>query len=263
MLVGDIGGMAMRHASRARSIVVFGMITTLVMSATAVSASDEEGGSRGNSRLATQQGLVEGGNGPIANSKVTIWEAGKHPGQAKALGSSTTEGDGQFSVDYRPRNPSSVLYVVAEGPESGVRLATVLGVSGFSESVVLNERTTVAAAYAMAQFIEDGRIGGPEPGLPNASTVFRNIVDPANGEIGSVLGSSPNGAETSALPTVNTLANMLAPCVASANCDELFELSAQPGEQPATDTFSAMVDIAHNPGNARWRSCRRRWPPGR
>ena len=62
----------------------------------------------------------------------------------------------------------------------------------------------------MAQFTANGRISGPSPGLPNAAGMARNLVDLATGGVSSVLASPPNGSDTSAVNTFNSLANMVA-----------------------------------------------------
>jgi hypothetical protein len=115
----------------------------------------------------------------------------------------------------------------------------------------LNERTTVATAYAMAQFIEEHEIGGKRPGLQNAAATVRNLVHLNTGEVGFVLRTPPNGNVTLALPTFNSLANMLAACVhTQSNCATLFDAVTTPRGQTPRNTLQAMVNIAHNP----WRN---------
>ena len=46
---------------------------------------------------------------------------------------------------------------------------------------MINERTTVASAYAMTQFIQGGAIAGPSPGVQNAAGMVGNMVDAATG----------------------------------------------------------------------------------
>jgi hypothetical protein len=160
---------------------------------------------------------------------------------------------GRFAISYQPpADPTAVLYLVAEGQRAGgqrsIALAAVLDPARILPDVVVNERTTVATAYAMAQFTNGRRIGGKAPGLQNAAGTAQNLADVATGGIGSVLGSHPNGALTSTLPTFNSLANMLAACVQdAANCEALFAAARPPRGAAPDDTLEAMVNIAHNP----------------
>ena len=207
---------------------------------------------RGGPKKVPQAGVVQSGQDGIPHAKVTIYEAGRSKRSARALGSTRANSDGYFSVRYRAPSRGAVLYLIADGRghQSKVRFATVLGQGPYPDHIVINERTTVATAYAMAQFIDGKRLGGPRPGMPNAASIVQNIADVATGEIGARLSASPNGGETSALPTVNTLANMLAACVEKRRaCRRLFN-AARPsrGKRPS-NTLDAMVDIAHNPGH--------------
>jgi hypothetical protein len=160
---------------------------------------------------------------------------------------------GRFAISYQPpADPTAVLYLVAEGQRAGgqrsIALAAVLDPARILPDVVVNERTTVATAYAMAQFTNGRRVGGKAPGLQNAAGTAQNLADVATGGIGSVLGSHPNGALTSTLPTFNSLANMLAACVQdAANCEALFAAARPPRGAAPDDTLEAMVNIAHNP----------------
>ncbi|MGA9279500.1 prealbumin-like fold domain-containing protein [Ilumatobacter sp.] len=197
-----------------------------------------------------QAGFVLSGSEPVPNATVSILRAGSTISNAQVLGTSTAGADGAFSVSYEsPADPDAVLYAIALGPD-GVRLASVLGASNVPASVIVNERTTVATSFAMAQFIEGAAIGGPDPGMPNAAGTFRNLVDVADGGIGDVLETPPNGDATTTLRTVNSLANMLASCVRSANdCSALFALAPAVDGSLPTNTLDAMSNIAQTPGS--------------
>ncbi len=106
----------------------------------------------------------------------------------------------------------------------------------------------MAAAYALAQFTEGGRVAGPSPGLQNAARMAHNLVDPVTGDIAPVLGTSPNGPDTEALGTFGSLADMVANCIALQQvCDQLVRLAGTPGGAPASDTWQAMVNTARHP----------------
>lgn len=220
------------------------------------------------SYAAEQTGKVKSGNFPIRFSSVTLYSAGNSTNAAPVLlGSAQTDANGAFAIGFSaPTDPHAILYLIADGgivgdglrrnhPSSNaIRLATVLGPGPIAAGVVLNERTTVATAYALAQFLSGDRIVGKSPGLQNAAATTMNLTDPVSGQIGSVLGSAPNGMQNSTLRAFNSLANMLAACVqakTSFACTTLFALTTRDGNVPE-DTLQAALNIARNP----WKSGR-------
>jgi streptogramin lyase len=205
-------------------------------------------------------GFVQSGDEPIDSSTVTLYLTGTGQGP-RILGQSQSDASGFFSISYRrPSNSKAVLYLTADSSlinssqasqvttSDFIRLATVLGTPRVVSEIVINERTTIATAYAMAQFFTSAGIDGTVPGLQNAAAITHNLVDPTDGNIGSVLDTFPNGASTSTRATFNTLANMLASCVRSeTNCDLLFNLATPPGGDSPANTLEAAVNIAHFP----------------
>lgn len=167
------------------------------------------------------------------------------------LARACTGPDGRFRLAYRqPQGPGAVLYLTADGgPQApALRLAAVLG-PGAGPEVVVNERTTVAAAYAFAQFTRHGAVSGGSPGLPNAAAISHNLADVRTGGIAPLLAAPPNGRQTSTLAAFNSLANLLAGCVRGRGCDELLRLAQPPGQPKPEDIFQAAADIARMPGN--------------
>lgn len=210
----------------------------------------------------TQCGVVRSGSSPIAGAEVTLFEAGREAGAAPTvLAHARSGGDGTFGLSYRrPADPDAVLYLTADVEPSGraratgqpaapVRLAAALGAPGGPSSVVINERTTVAAGYALAQFLEGDGFAGSHPGLQNAAAISHNLADITDGDVAPLLASPPNGALTSTLATFNTLADVVAGCVAGRTCRSLFTLAQPPGKSRPTNTLEAVADIARNPGN--------------
>ncbi|WP_406194367.1 NHL repeat-containing protein [Kitasatospora sp. NBC_01560] len=210
-----------------------------------------------------QRGVVRSGDTPLGAAEVTLYRAGRRPGEpAEALARARTDAEGRFRLAYhRPADPRAVLYLFAERGRGGpVGLAAVLGAPHPYPEVVVNERTTVAAAYAMARFAGaaglPGAAGGPGgagisggyPGLQNAAAITHNLADLADGGVARVLATAPNGPETSTLPAFNSLADILAGCVAGQTCEELFRLARRPGQPEPANTFEAAVAVAHAPG---------------
>ena len=74
---------------------------------------------------------------------------------------------------------------------------------------VINERTTVATAYAMSQFFIFNQIDGPYPGLQNAADIVTRLVELDTGDTTFFLDTFPNGSSTTTRGAFNSLANML------------------------------------------------------
>jgi hypothetical protein len=174
---------------------------------------------------------------------------------AVPLAAAVTRPSGRFVIRFRPpAAPGTVLYLAARrGP---VALATVLGSipSGqvtdapLPRKVVINERTTVATGFAMAQFLKGRTLAGNAVGLRNAAAMVRNLVDVTSGRIADVLGSPPNGARTSTLAAFNSLANLLANCVARRPlCFAILHAARDERGRLPAETLHAMANIARNP----------------
>lgn len=189
-------------------------------------------------------GVVDGGDGPLADFEVTL-EATRGLREPAVLGTATTGADGTFAIDFAPdADPDSVYVLQARrGP---VDLAWVSPEP--PTEVRVTPLTTVGTAYAMAQFHEDGRISGPHPGLANAAAMARNVFDPRTGGPADVLVTAPNGDETETWATVGSLANAVAGCVADASvCTDLFAATASSRGQVADDTFEALDQLVVEP----------------
>jgi hypothetical protein len=217
---------------------------------------------KANSAPFSQSGSVLSDTQAVAFATITVYQAGNGNKPPRFLGQTEADANGAFTVRYkRPSGKNAILYLIADGPDirnrlrgkrflaSPIRLATMLGEAPYPSNVIINERTTVATAYALAQFIEGRNIGGPNPGLKNAAATVRNLVNLVDGGIGDVLNTTPNGTETSALPTVNSLGNILSACVRDhSQCAELFNQATPPAARAPNNTLDAIINIAHNPG---------------
>lgn len=160
----------------------------------------------------TIQGIVTSGSGansiPLIEAIVNIYEAGS--GAPRLVGTATTNISGYFVLLIQAPHPATngIFYATADlGNE--LQLASIIG-PALLPFITINELTTVAAGYAMAQFTVDGLISGDSFALQIAAGMNDNLVDPVNGESSSVMLSSPNGDQTNSLRTTLTLANLLA-----------------------------------------------------
>jgi len=224
--------------------------------------------------------VVSGAGGssmPLGGAAVQLYAAGTSVtgaagyGQAAAaVGSavSTASGTGAFSVSYdcsALTAPGDLLYLVATATNSEVVLMTVLGpCSGLSASgvtVTINEATTVASAYSLAQFMTTApNVGAPASnylGLSNAFATVNNLVNTATGAALSITPAYANNStpflNTSTAPQMrlNTLANILNAC-ASTNgsaCSSLWTAATPPSGTAPSNTLQAILDIAQNPGS--------------
>jgi streptogramin lyase len=154
------------------------------------------------------------------------------------------------------------VYLVARGGNPGLAngvnnpaavMMAALGNCGnltSTTSIVVDEVTTVASAWALAQFMSAGAIVGSTSsnatGLTNAFATINNLVNIGAGVVpGSAI---PNGAVAESAK-LNTLADVLASCVNSdgtSACAPLFAAATVAGNAPA-NTLDAALNIAQNP----------------
>ena len=116
-------------------------------------------------------------------------------------------------------------------------------------TVTIDELTTVATAYALAQFSGPNGIAGPSPGLENAAATAFNLADPASGKAGAVVTDQDNGAKNQTLATLGTLANLVSLCEAgqSPECRDLLRLTAPPGGTVPGNTVQAVLNLVRHP----------------
>lgn len=206
------------------------------------------------------RGQVQGANSLPVPFRVTLFQAIPGASSPRSLGSTMARRNGSFSLRYRGAIRRGVRYVIANRPGgaaeagfrvsvSALRLAATLGDGRVPQQVTINERTTVATAFALAQFFHGGKIAGKNPGLRNAAAMTTNLVNRRNGRLARVLLSFPNGRSTTTLRTFNSLANIIAACrLPDWRCARLLHYGAAPGSRiPAPNTLRTLVSIARNP----------------
>jgi hypothetical protein len=192
------------------------------------------------------QGNIHGGQQPVAGAHVYLFAAGTS-GYGAASTSLLTSGDGSDSLgtyvlsdargDFNLSgnytcSPNQQVYALARGGDSGggtnsaIGLMAILGscpqAGNFSSIpfVEVNEVSTIAAAYSFAGYATDSvhvsSNGSPQAltGIANAFASASNLVDLGSG---TALATTPAGNGTVPQATINTLANILASCVNSAD----------------------------------------------
>lgn len=182
---------------------------------------------------------------PLAHVDVSLFEA--TAARPTALGRATTNAFGQFTITSPEDTSSSIFYVSAD-VGAGVEFVAVLG-STLPAAVTVNELTTVAASYSMAQFYKTGVISGDSFGLQIAAEMNDNLVATATGESSPVLLTSPNADQTNSLRSTRSLANLLAACVHDRRVtNALFRLTKPTRGRVLHNTAEALANLARNPG---------------
>ena len=233
-------------------------------------------------------GMVHGGQQPIVGAHVYVYAANTTGyGNASvsllesASGTSldgsgnyyvTTQAEGTFSItgDYSCPSAGSQVYLYAiggnpglgEGTNAAAGLMAGLGPCGSLSLpaysyIVINEVSTIATAYALAGFATDATHVSSSSSalatatdLPNAFATVANLESLSNGV---ALTTTPAGNGTVPQAEIYTLADILAACVNSAGpsstpCSSLFSAATNGNSQP-TETATAAINIAHNPGS--------------
>ncbi len=235
----------------------------------------------------TLNGMVHGGQQPVTEAKVYVYAAGStgYGSAATSLlntsasgvstdgsgnGYVTTDSSGSFNItgNWSCINGTDQVYILAlEGNpgladntnNTALALMAALGTCNSLVSaypyIVIDEVTSVASVWALQQFMVDathiGTSSTNAAGLSNAFALVPNIVDITTGQ---ALTKTPAGNGTIQRIKINTLANILAPCVnsmsgASTACGSFFSAVTPSGKTLATNTIAAALYIAQNPGH--------------
>jgi hypothetical protein len=216
-------------------------------------------------------GKTMAGKQPLIGAAVELYAAGSggngSAGAALLSTSLTTDANGAFTVPagYLCPLATSQIYVAARGgkpgaaatsPNAAITLFTALGACNqvaSSTQIVVNEVTSAAAAYALSQFLSAGaNLGAGSTNLAG----LQNAVATASALADITAGSSPgpsfasNGS--SPAPKIDSLANLLNACTASAaganTCSALFAATTPPAGAAPDNTFDAALNLVRNPG---------------
>ena len=220
------------------------------------------------------QGTAFGGQPPISGATISIYATGQtgYGSSPTFLGGATTDTNGNFHVtSYTPCGDPEEVYLVASGGNPGltagthnnaIMLVAALGNCssvGAGTTVNVNEVTTIAAAYALRGFanVANFSIGTSATNPSGLQHAFLNAANIVNTTTGSARATTPAGNGSVPTSMINTLADILEPCVNSASgsstaCATLFT-NAKPPSVTAiaapTNTWQAALDMAQYPGN--------------
>jgi hypothetical protein len=236
-------------------------------------------------------GLVHGGQQPVGQSNIALFAttAAGYGGTLTPLATTSTNTAGGFTISSTitcPSDTTSQAYIVSAGGNPGISMGTdnsaiflvaALGpCSGVSSIpfVVINEVTTVAAAYSLSGFLPTGGAGfteaavegGTMAGITTSSTNkqgltdgFANALNIVNYQTGVAYTTTPNSSANGVVPqaSIHALADILQSCVNSSSssstaCASLFTDATPPtgsGISAPANVFQAALDIAQYPGN--------------
>jgi hypothetical protein len=194
------------------------------------------------------RGVVESNGVGLDGYAVSLYASFvTHPKRTKLLASAATDSSGQYEIDYRiPSGRPAVLYILATRGQA--MLASAIGDGPVTGVAFVNERTTIATGFAFAQFVSGQELTGNRYGMLNAVHMAANMANPQTGKIADVLALPPNGPETEALATFNSLADIVAYCLQTAvGCDDLFDEATVPGGARPHNVLQAVANIAKYP----------------
>ena len=214
-------------------------------------------------------GKVLAASQPVSGASVQLYAAGiagnGSAPTALLTTAATSAADGSFTVPtgYTCPSAQTPVYLLAKGGQpasassanSSLWLMTALGPCdsiASSSSFAVNEVTTAASVWALAPFLSSGGNVGASctntTGIDNAFLTASSLANPATG-------TSPGAGipSTLAVPTgkLNTLANALASCAATAGgsaCSPLFTAATSGSTVPA-NTLDAALEIARAPAS--------------
>ncbi len=224
---------------------------------------------------ASFSGNVHGGQQPVSGSTIQLYAAttGGYGAAATPLlnPAATTNASGGFGITGQYTCPAnSMVYITATGGNPGFSAGTnnpnlammaALGpCSSLSASsfIQINELTTIGSVWPLARFMSGYAALGTSPtnttGMTSAFNAVTKVVNVGSGNLPGA--NLPTGA---ALPTteINTLADILASCINSTGgvatntstpCGALFNAATPAGGSAPTDTITAAINIARNPG---------------
>jgi hypothetical protein len=218
------------------------------------------------------RGQVNGGQQPVANASIQLYSVGVSGDGTYATPllkeTLTTDGEGKFDiVGLYSCTDVTEVYLTATGgvPSLGVTnpdlaLMAALGQCASlnqATPIMVNELTTIAAVYALAPYMSSYNAVGASAkdtvSINSAFAIASELVNPATGASPGI--DVPSGYT---VPTelIDALGNIVATCVNSSGgiagdgspCGNLFRLATPPTDAAPTNTISALLNLANNPG---------------
>jgi streptogramin lyase len=213
-------------------------------------------------------GKAMAGSQPVIGASVQVYAAGTtgngSNGTALLSSTLTTDGIGVFTVPggYACPAANSPIYVIVRGGQVGgvsnpaITFAAPVGTCSqlaFGTQFLINEVTTAATAYGLAQFLSPGgNIGATATNMQGLKNAVATVENLANLTTGTSPGPSfpPNGSLS--IAKIYSIANLLNTCssaTAGSACATLFSATTPSGGAAPNNTLDAALNIALNPGS--------------
>jgi streptogramin lyase len=229
------------------------------------------------------RGIVHGGQQAIVGAHVYLYAANTNgyngssislltSGTGRTLDGNgnyyvTTQSGGAFNIsnEYTCPTLSSQVYLysiggnpgLGDGANSAAGLMAALGTCGTlssTQTVIVNEVSTIATAYAIAGFATDAThvsTSSTALGATGLADAFAAAANLESLSTGLAIATTPAGNGTVPVSEIYTLADILAACInssgpTSTGCSTLFT-NAKNGTTAPSETATAAINIAHNP----------------
>jgi len=221
----------------------------------------------------TFTGRAMGGQQPIANASVSIvpafaFNSGSY-GIANpnfSYGGADTDATGHFTLTYANTcNSDAEVYLLVQYGNAGAGInfnsaeMAAVGPCGNltnNSHIEINELTTVASVYSLAQFMNGSPyIASTINNLGGMAQAFADVNQLTDVTTGTIPGPALPAGSSFPTAKMNTLANIIAACINSTGgtagdgsvCGNLFAAATPPGGTAPTDTVTALANIAQNP----------------
>ena len=219
-------------------------------------------------------GRVQGGQQPVTGSTLQLYVVGTTADGAASsplLNKSVqTDATGSFSItgDYTCPSSTALVYLTASGGNPGLAagsnnpnltMMAALGQCGQLSAttyIFINEVTTVGTVAALYPYMNSSTaVGSGTADLNAFTTAFSTVNEFTNIAAGTAPGPALPGGFYASSSEIDTLGNILAPCINSTGgvagdgslCGQLFQLTKPTTSAAPTDTVGAILDILRNP----------------
>jgi len=218
-------------------------------------------------------GKAMAGKQAIVDALVQLYAAGTtgngSAGTALLTTPLFTDATGAFTVPagYACPAAASQLYVIVRAGQVGtsplnaaIALATPIGACNqlpAASQFVINEVTTAATAWGLAQFLSaGGNIGASATNTQGFSNAVATVANLANLTTGTSPGAAFPKNASSPAPRLNSLANLLNTCTAASSavlpalqCIPFFMATTPANGSTPLNTLDAALNIVRNPGS--------------
>ena len=233
------------------SAVVSALAVTVCVTLVGLPGSAASAASAAAASRATLSGTAVSGSAPPPGFTVALYATSSDSaagGTPTVLARSVTGAGGAFTLRYRNDLPTGTVAYVLVRRGNTVRLATALGTAPLPARIVVNERTTVATGFALAQFVAGLSIAGPRPGTERGGD-GREPRRYANGRLSTIVRPGPTGTR----PQPCARSTRWRTCWPTARAARGLPASV-PLAQPAAGSnpvghSAAVADIARNPSH--------------